>query len=531
MLPLPIQQGSTKVGAVAYFLAGVSVFVATVLSLYSMFLHLKNYRRPDLQRLIIRILWMVPIYGVASFVSLSSKYTSHYIDTIRDVYEAFVIYSFFTLLINYLGGERALLSLLQERLRIHHLWPFNYCFLPMDMSDPQTFLFIRRGVLQFVILKPLLAILIMILKVSGRYEEGYVAWESSYLYLSFAYNLSVCCSMYCLVLFYVQCSNDLEPYRPMPKFICVKAIIFLTFWQGLIVAMLVAVGAISGSDQDKEYSANNIALALQDTILCFEMPFFAWLHFYAFPWTDYDDRRLSSRVTLRYAVRDALGIKDLIQDTYFTFVDPPDFTRPLRHPTHRSWAETHTVAHWIEDDEDGLPSSYYGQQSASYSSSSILAARSERQHIGPSRQGKLYLESDDETDMTPLEFLDPDDEEEIDYAQSRELMFGDFNFPVVHEDPRYQHPPQVRRIIEQHATDFNAQVARLGFGTLFFGDTEQEYAHPSNRPANAQLDGSRGKQHAMVREEDTYDDVIEVDSTEDSSGLLRTHFHSSETHK
>ncbi|KAH6560211.1 hypothetical protein BASA60_000411 [Batrachochytrium salamandrivorans] len=392
-LPASIEQGSSKVGAFAYSLAGLSVLIASVLSFYSMFLHLKNYRRPDLQRLIIRILWMVPVYAVASFVSLSSKYASYYIDTIRDVYEAFVIYSFFTFLINYLGGERALLSLLQERLRIHHLWPFHHFFSPMDISDPDTFLF---------------------------YVEG-----------------------------------------PMPKFICVKAIIFLTFWQGLFVAFLVAAGVISGSDQDELYSANNIALALQDVMICFEMPFFVWLHWYAFPWTDFDDSRLSSRVTLWYAVRDALGIKDLVQDTYYVFVNPPDLTRPFLRPSYRSYAETHSVAHWIED-EDEFTDTYYGSSSRNESSPLASSNNNERLHIGPSRQGRLYLGSDDENTAMLLEFSDPSEEEEQDYVQARQFVFGDFNFPVVHEDPRYHHPPQVRRIIEQHATHFNEQVAHRG---------------------------------------------------------------------
>ena len=48
--------------------------------------------------------------------------------------QAFVIYAFFALLINYLGGERALLKTLEQRLRIHHLWPLNYIFSPMDVG-------------------------------------------------------------------------------------------------------------------------------------------------------------------------------------------------------------------------------------------------------------------------------------------------------------------------------------------------------------------------------------------------------------
>ncbi|KAI8825289.1 organic solute transporter subunit alpha/Transmembrane protein [Fimicolochytrium jonesii] len=271
-----------------YFLAGLGAVTATTISFYTMFLHLKNYRRPDLQRLTIRILWMVPIYAIASFISLWSRGESDYIDTFRDMYEGFVIYSFFLLCINYLGGERALLAMLDERMRTHHLWPFNLCFAPMDMSDPDTFLFVRRGILQYVILKPFISLATMIFRLTGHYPEGYIGWDSSYLWLSLLYNVSVSWSLYCLVLFYVQCSKDLRPYRPMPKFICVKSIVFLTFYQGLGIAFLVWAGWIHDSE---EYTVSRLAQLLQDCLVCLEMPFLAALHWYAFPWTDYNDER------------------------------------------------------------------------------------------------------------------------------------------------------------------------------------------------------------------------------------------------
>ena len=154
------------------------------------------------KRLSIRIMLMIPIYAFASFVSLSSRHLSFYIDLIRDIYEvcydwtsyslfpttylkalylntkAFVIYTFFSLLVNYLGGERELLLLLDDRLATSHFWPLNLYLSPVDMSDPNTFLWIRRGVLQFVIVKPILSIFITMFKIFDLYHEGYVSVTS-----------------------------------------------------------------------------------------------------------------------------------------------------------------------------------------------------------------------------------------------------------------------------------------------------------------------------------------------------------------
>ncbi|KAI8899584.1 organic solute transporter Ostalpha-domain-containing protein [Globomyces pollinis-pini] len=405
-----VDEGSAKVSSVVYYLSVLAVFGATVVSIYTIFLHLKNYRRPDLQRLTIRILIMIPIYGIASLISLSSRYLSFFIDTIRDIYEAFVIYSFFILLINYLNGERALLDLIQNRLRIHHLFPFNYCFRPILVGDPDNFLLIKQGVLQFVILKPIIGVFIMGLKIFDLYDEGYIAWDSSYLWLSLIYNASVCTAMYCLVLFYYQCSHDLKPYRPMPKFICVKSLIFLTFWQGLLVSFLVWAGVIR--EKGTEYSTHNISQAYQDALLCLEMPFFAWLHWYAFPWTDYDTSRLSSRLQVYYAFRDCMGMHDIVVDTRETFSNVlPKFN------------SSNNYGVYLDDDEV-LP--FNRPQSSRYLNSTI-----------------------------PLEF-ELDSTEEIDYENARGLTFGDGHYPVIHE--HHQHPPEVQDRIRKNATEFYERV-------------------------------------------------------------------------
>jgi hypothetical protein len=125
------------------------------------------------------------------------------------------------------------------------------------MSDPETFLLVRRGILQFVFVKILYGLLTAIMKITETYREGYIAFDSAYLWLSLLYNSSVCISMYFLVMFYLQCHRDLMPYRPFGKFVCVKAIIFFTFWQGFLISILVAAGIIQGSEFYYETAQND----------------------------------------------------------------------------------------------------------------------------------------------------------------------------------------------------------------------------------------------------------------------------------
>jgi hypothetical protein len=221
-------------------------------------------------------------------------------------------------LINYLGGERALIIMTHGREPVHHLWPLNHILPRVDISDPYTFLAIKRGILQYAWLKPILALAAIIMKATGTYQEGYIGLKSGYFWSGIIYNLSVTVSLYSLGLFWVCMHGDLKPFRPVPKFLCVKLIIFASYWQGFFLSILVWLGAIP--DQVEGYTPDNLAAAIQDFLICIEMPAFAIAHWYAFSWHDFADNRIASaRMPVRYAARDAFGIRDLIQDSKETF--------------------------------------------------------------------------------------------------------------------------------------------------------------------------------------------------------------------
>jgi hypothetical protein len=168
-------------------------------------------------------------------------------------------------LITYLGGERSLLIMLHGREPTPHPWPVNKFLKPLDLSDPFSFLFIKRGILrtsdgymlnasaakpfllEYVQLKPVLALITLILKLTGKYGDGQFEADAGYTYISIAYNFSVSLSLYCLAMFWMCTTTDLQPFRPMPKFIVVKGLIFATFWQGLAVSILVRANILRSS--------------------------------------------------------------------------------------------------------------------------------------------------------------------------------------------------------------------------------------------------------------------------------------------
>jgi hypothetical protein len=425
-------------GQIILILTGVSALVACLLTVLTVFLQAKNYRKPLLQRHVIRILVMVPIFSAASWASLTSLRVAFWIDPFRDVYEAFTIYTFFQLLVNFLGGERSLIVMMHGRRPVEHLWPLDKCFGKVDISDPHTLLGIKRGILQYTWVKPVLAVATVVLKATGTFREGVISLDSGYFWTGLIYNISICWSLYDLALFWVCMSADLQPFRPMPKFLCIKGIIFASWWQGFFLSILVWLGAIPSIGGG--YTADNLAAAIQDALLCFEMPLFAVSHWFAFSWKDYADRTISdARMPIRYALRDAFGPRDLIEDAKETFTGNKYEYRYFD-------AEDNVMAHEESSSrrarmregmryERGGRGKYWIPSPGGANDKQPLLARWADSHArtmspGAARSLSRGQGADYGTSREPEE-PELEAEEERLYSNARALEFGDWNYPVI----------------------------------------------------------------------------------------------------
>ena len=80
------------------------------------------------------------------------------------------------------------------------------------------------------------------------------------------YACSVDCfqfAMYCLLLFYKVLKEELSPIQPVGKFLCVKLVVFVSFWQAVVIALLVKVGVISEKHTWEWQTVEAVATGLQ----------------------------------------------------------------------------------------------------------------------------------------------------------------------------------------------------------------------------------------------------------------------------
>jgi hypothetical protein len=121
---------------VAFYSAGAFVLITLIMSTKLIYNHLTHWYMPDVQKYVVRILWMVPLYAVQSWLSLRFHNARLYIDTLRDLYEAYVIQSFMYFLMELMGGEDRLVQVLHDKDPHYgvHLSIFRYFIPPWEMG-------------------------------------------------------------------------------------------------------------------------------------------------------------------------------------------------------------------------------------------------------------------------------------------------------------------------------------------------------------------------------------------------------------
>jgi len=164
-----------------------------------------------------------------------------------------------------------------------------------------------------VFLKPVTAILSLIFYYHDLYTEGSFDLHNSFFYMSFTNNVSISISLYCLALFYLGFEKDLKPFRPFSKFLCIKFVLFFSFWQTFFFEMIIHFQIIEIEN----------AKIYQSLLMCFEMMLASIGQSFAFSHTDYVDYSLSDHHIIKN-IQTVINVTDLIDDAESTFTKDTD---------------------------------------------------------------------------------------------------------------------------------------------------------------------------------------------------------------
>lgn len=369
-------ENGARADLIVWFVAFAFAAVATITSLYDITRHLLFYVQPELQLHYVRILWMVAIYAVESWLSLRFRSYAIYWETARECYEAFVLWSFYRLLLSFLAAEHGVgwtvtqpdgsrvrletrwqavtmglrsdtvmgallrrscdealrrrkaaledgqgskdgddeillsasghgatpLAIVPESsggaagavaggtlvaeeapLLVKHSAPL--CCLPAWPMGTVFLHWTRWAVFQYVIVRIACTLLTVILTPLDLYGEGEFSNPAKFYMWSVIFiNLSQCWALYCLLLVYLNFHEALRDLQPTKKFLVIKAVVFLCWWQSLVVAGMGQAGWLEGT---ATWSSEQIERGLQDFLICVEMALIAAVHHSVYSYRDF----------------------------------------------------------------------------------------------------------------------------------------------------------------------------------------------------------------------------------------------------
>jgi hypothetical protein len=136
-------------------------------------------------------------------------------------------------------------------------------------------------------------------------------------------SVSLICAVYVSHMGY----QGLRPLAPFGKFVSIKCVIFLSFWQSVLISILAYAGYIK---ETNDYNLEDVTKGLQDFLICIEMGIAAIAFRYTFSQKDFQEdgallksmssSKLQQKKNLREVVMDVLP-NDVVSDVHNKVAD------------------------------------------------------------------------------------------------------------------------------------------------------------------------------------------------------------------
>jgi len=109
--------------------------------------------------------------------------------------------------------------------------------------------------------------------------------------------------------------EDLNWCHPFSKFMSIKGVVFLTFWQSVFISFVAHAVYKGRDDANASKDATEWSKEAQDFLICFEMFAFAIIHSQVFPTEEWEPGfREKQKRRIKATFGDSLAIKDFVAD-------------------------------------------------------------------------------------------------------------------------------------------------------------------------------------------------------------------------
>ncbi|EKG21747.1 hypothetical protein MPH_00918 [Macrophomina phaseolina MS6] len=306
----PIQEADLLHGLrlhdISIHLAFLFTWLACLVSFYLSLRHATNYTRPNEQKHILRILFMVPVFSVTAFLSIKFYELHVYLETAHQFYEAIVLAAFFLLLCHFLAPD---LNTFKDTFT--HVKPKPWIPRPKCLKKRRAAIewngppkpatswskyinLVCLSIFQYTFVKLIVSIITLGTEAAGVFCAESNSLSYAHIYLNVTQTISLTVAMSILFHFYTQFRQSLGPYSPFLKFLAIKTVIGLSYMQEALFNTL-AGSEKSPVQPTATISIQTLQVGLPNLILCFETMVFAILHLWAYPWRPYTVENIRAR--------------------------------------------------------------------------------------------------------------------------------------------------------------------------------------------------------------------------------------------
>lgn len=296
---------------IIYSATAIFTTIAILLTFILVYRHLRSPCEPILSRHIFYILLMIPFYAINSCMTVIFPNQCLYFNAIKDSYEAFVLYRFYLLLIHYFNRDAPSYfnlvgnynhsdippqliteDFITRNTKEYFTWcepyrPCSCCCYYSNLFEIEAtenlYIWIRRFIIQYLLLRIILIFLIIPLDIFNLYHYRIISLTNAYSWLSFITNISISFAMAGTYLLILIIKPVIKEREPIIKFLSIKLLILFVFWQSTLFSILSHFRIITPALFNNYWTEMALTESLHNMIVCFELMWLSLYHIWIFP--------------------------------------------------------------------------------------------------------------------------------------------------------------------------------------------------------------------------------------------------------
>ncbi|XP_071989260.1 organic solute transporter subunit alpha-like [Engystomops pustulosus] len=188
-----------------------------------------------------------PVITITSCVGMWIPKSTMFTDFTASVFLAVLIHQFQLMLVNECGGKKEFLKKFADTKLQLHTGPLCCCCVCFPRKDihSRTLFMLKLGTFQFVLLRPALMFLAVVLWTNGTYAIGNSRADSATIYINVLVGVITIVSLWAVGIMFNLVRPSLTNRNIISKFSCYEFVVILSQLQTSIINILGTTGVIS----------------------------------------------------------------------------------------------------------------------------------------------------------------------------------------------------------------------------------------------------------------------------------------------